>query len=917
MVNRKPGFIGFVIAAVVILALFAGSFNPALATIVRTLAINQSYVIVNLDALDQAATHYFYKPTTGWSALRYHKDLGYFELSTDEGSTWNRVTTVDIDTDTTDHTLLSNIGSNTHPTVDTHLASTADPHSTVSDTHPPTLTEAFSGAHTFDYLEHFNGTILETIDVDITESGGTVSLELQADGGGDLTINFSDGPHAFDATDPVASVALTAGTDTAPVKNWVYILQSNDTLTASTVGWPDAEHAPIATVVIQTAATVASSGPLAVHARTDHIKDGNDQGHLNHITDWIRGQHATWKSGIAPTLTITEIGGSDTVIFTSTSGEVDQLHPHDFPAFTGTPDIRVFNEPGAAYNVITDINQLTQDSEGNAFTNNTYFTVTVWGIVSEKSVDCKLYLNLPSGTYGNSTSALLDSSNFTNTSIPAIYKGGAFLIVRYTLLYQTVDSGTFSLVADGDVDLRGQPPGTLTGGGAGGGSSLTVEEQDSSPSIPDVNTMKFPNGTISDEGGGIVSVDAGGGSPGGADTNVQYNNGGTFGGDADLVYDDATKELWAKGRVKTSAIYLWDSTDDKYIELVADDFMGTNLFWRFPVDNGVSGEYLRNQGGGQTHWSDGQSPSGSNFYIQYYSSGNLGATSIFRWENPYVVVGNNDNANRGFKGTSYLIGDLSSNYVELESPSLADDWTFTFPVDGGTDGMSLHTDGNGVTTWETGAGAGDMLKSVYDTNDDEIIDLAASHADLARATGDTYTGTHDAGGATLELPNAAGDGTLGNAGEVHVDLAEDALAMHFGAAGAIAGEAQITALVTIDVPMDPGTQYVIDTDARLIELGLEVPNGFKIIRWSVDFGMDPDVELDADLCYADDWAETNEVVIDVLDTTNGTSSETNPANINGGVAIATGKRLYIRMNADPEGTGDQMSFRMQGYAEED
>ena len=388
----------------------------------------------------------------------------------------------------------------------THRGLTNDPHATVSDTHPPTATEAFSGEHTFDYLEFFNGTIEQTIDIDIVEAAGTVSLELQAEGGGDLTLNFSDGHHAFDATDPVASVALTNGTDTVPVKNWVYILQSNDTLTASAVGWPTAEHAPIATVVVQSAASVSSSGAYAVQSWTDHIKDANDQGHQTDIADWIRGQHATWKSGVAPTLTFDTGPTPDTVIFTSTTGEVYQLHPHDFPAFTGTPDIRVFNEPGTPYNVITDINQLTQDSEGNAFTNNDYFTITIWGYVSEDAADCKLFLNLPSGVYGNSTAALLDSSMFTNTSIPIIYKGGAFLIARYTLRYQTAGSGTFSLVAGGEVDLRGQPPGTSTGGGAGGGSSLTVEEQDASPSVPDVNTIKFPNGSVTDDGGGIVSV---------------------------------------------------------------------------------------------------------------------------------------------------------------------------------------------------------------------------------------------------------------------------------------------------------------------------------------------------------------------------------------------------------------------------
>ncbi len=682
MVNRKPGFIGFVIAAVVILALFAGSFNPALATIVRTLAINQSYVIVNLDALDQAATHYFYKPTTGWSALRYHKDLGYFELSTDEGSTWNRITTEDIDSGTTDHTLLSNIGVNTHPAVDTHLADTADPHSTVSDADPPTLTEAFSGAHVFDYLEFFNGTIFETIDVDIVEAAGTVYLELQAEGGGDLTLNFSDGHHFFDATDPVASVALTVGvSDSSPAHNYVYILQSNDTLTATTAGWPSAEHAPIAIVVCQTAASVATDEPYKVHLWTDHIKDTNDQGHVSHLGKWIRQQHANWISSVAPTLTITVVGGSDTVIFTSEAGVVQQLHEHAFPAFTGTPKLYVFNEPGTAYNVITDINELTQDSEGNAFTDNTYFTITIWGVVSEDADQCKLYLNLPSGTYGNETSAMADASNYTNTSIPFAFRGVGFLIIQYTLKYATADSGTFTLVSDGDVDLRGQPPGTMTGGGAGGG---------------------------------------------------------------------------------------------------------------------------------------------------------------------------------------------------------------------------------------------DMLKAIYDAGDDGVIDLAASHADLARATGDTYTGLHDAGAATLELPNAEGNGTLGNAGEVHIDLAEDALAVHFGAGGEIAGEAQISALRHISFTFDPGTWYSNDTQIYLFKIGDDAPSGITIVEWSVSCNVDPDVEMTLDFKRATAWIGlTGATVMDVMDTTNGAASEDTNANINAGAVVANGNYVYLEFGADPEGTCLQFSGDIWFYAEED
>lgn len=40
----------------------------------------------------------------------------------------------------------------------------------------------------------------------------------------------------------------------------------------------------------------------------------------------------------------------------------------------------------------------------------------------------------------------------------------------------------------------------------GGGGSLTVEEVDGSPTVPDVNTIIFPNGSVTDDGGGVVTI---------------------------------------------------------------------------------------------------------------------------------------------------------------------------------------------------------------------------------------------------------------------------------------------------------------------------------------------------------------------------------------------------------------------------
>jgi len=57
----------------------------------------------------------------------------------------------------------------------------------------------------------------------------------------------------------------------------------------------------------------------------------------------------------------------------------------------------------------------------------------------------------------------------------------------------------------------------LGGGGAvfeGGGSPLTVKAQNGFPTVTDVEEIRVTNGTLTDEGSGIVSIDTGGGSGG-------------------------------------------------------------------------------------------------------------------------------------------------------------------------------------------------------------------------------------------------------------------------------------------------------------------------------------------------------------------------------------------------------------------
>lgn len=64
--------------------------------------------------------------------------------------------------------------------------------------------------------------------------------------------------------------------------------------------------------------------------------------------------------------------------------------------------------------------------------------------------------------------------------------------------------------------------GALVCGAGGGAASLTVREEDGSPSVAAVTEIRVSDGTLADQGGGAVSVTTGGGGGGGAPAAAQY-----------------------------------------------------------------------------------------------------------------------------------------------------------------------------------------------------------------------------------------------------------------------------------------------------------------------------------------------------------------------------------------------------------
>jgi hypothetical protein len=109
--------------------------------------------------------------------------------------------------------------------------------------------------------------------------------------------------------------------------------------------------------------------------------------------------------------------------------------------------------------------------------------------------------------------------------------------------------------------------------------------------------------------------------------------------------------------------------------------------------------------------------------------------------------------------------------------------------------------------------------------------------------------------------------------------------------------------------------YNTDPDVWLMDLHADrFPHGIYITKIYVDCNeADPTTELDADLMYCDAvgtgaFPGANATVIKAIDTTTGNFSN---AAVN--TAVATGKSIYIRINADPTSNTTIFHVRVHYY----
>jgi hypothetical protein len=105
------------------------------------------------------------------------------------------------------------------------------------------------------------------------------------------------------------------------------------------------------------------------------------------------------------------------------------------------------------------------------------------------------------------------------------------------------------------------------------------------------------NQALTTNGSGQLAWSTVAGSPGGSDTQIQYNSGGSFAGASGLVTDGSNLTLNAQGDVRFA-----DSDSSNWVAFQAPATIASDVTWTLPSADGTSGQFLSTDGSGALSW---------------------------------------------------------------------------------------------------------------------------------------------------------------------------------------------------------------------------------------------------------------------------------------------------------------------------
>jgi len=280
-------------------------------------------------------------------------------------------------------------------------------------------------------------------------------------------------------------------------------------------------------------------------------------------------------------------------------------------------------------------------------------------------------------------------SGTTGVTTPAVILTGSASGSITLVAPSTGTSTTITFPSSSGTALLQAPSGALSLTNGSGGILILEPAAGAG-----TTTITFPatagaNGQYlqTDGAGNTTWAASTGGAAAGATGQVQYNNAGAFAAAAGFTFNGIGQITLGAASTTSGAIRLFSSAGANPVTLGS----GNNASaWNMtlPTGPGSNGQVLVTDGAGVTSWGApaAGSAAGGNFAIGT-ASGTTGTLSLY---------------NAG-----------SASGVNISSGINTAPWTLTLPVNGGTNGQVLTTNGTGVTSWQTPA-AGSAAGGTFD-----------------------------------------------------------------------------------------------------------------------------------------------------------------------------------------------------------
>ena len=223
--------------------------------------------------------------------------------------------------------------------------------------------------------------------------------------------------------------------------------------------------------------------------------------------------------------------------------------------------------------------------------------VTTAGVITLAGI-----LNVANGGTGTATPALVAGTNVTitgtwpNQTINAS-GGGSGTVTSVSI---TSANGLAGTVTNPTTTPAISLSTTVTGLLKGNGTAISAATAGTDYQSPITLTTTGTSGAATFVGNTLNIPQysgGGGGTPGGSDTQIQFNNSGSFGGSANFTWDGTNVQLGTQGALRFA-----DSDSSNYVAFKAPTTIGTNLTWTLPSIDGSSAQVLSTNGAGTLYW---------------------------------------------------------------------------------------------------------------------------------------------------------------------------------------------------------------------------------------------------------------------------------------------------------------------------